>query len=70
MEIVFSPKALLDIEYWKKSGNKTVQKRIQQLIVAIQENPFGGIGKPEALKYDLAGKWSDVSHTNIDLYIQ
>jgi toxin YoeB len=26
--------------------------------MAIQENPFEGIGKPEALKHDLSGSWS------------
>jgi len=58
MEIIFSPKAVEDLSYWKKSGNKIIQKKIQQLILAIQENPFEGIGKPEPLKYDLSGAWS------------
>lgn len=26
--------------------------------MGIEENPFTGIGKPEALKYDLSGFWS------------
>jgi toxin YoeB len=30
----------------------------QTLIKDIQRNPFDGIGKPEALKYDLTGYWS------------
>jgi len=46
------------LKFWKKSGNLTIQKKIQQLIVAITENPFEGIGKPEALKYELSGSWS------------
>ena len=46
------------MKFWKKSGNLTIQKKIQQLIVAITENPFEGIGKPEALKYELSGSWS------------
>lgn len=58
MEVIYAPKAVADLAYWKKSGNKRVQKKIQQLITAIKENPFEGIGKPEPLKHDLAGKWS------------
>jgi toxin YoeB len=58
MEIIYSEEAQHDIEYWKKSGNKIIQKKIQQLLNAIEENPFDGIGKPEALRYNLSGKWS------------
>jgi toxin YoeB len=58
MEIEFTSEAKKDLEYWKKSGNSKVLKRIRQLIESIQETPFDGIGKPEALKFDLAGKWS------------
>lgn len=47
-----------DLKYWKKSGNKTIQKKIQDLILAIQESPFEGIGKPEQLKHNLTGLWS------------
>jgi toxin YoeB len=31
---------------------------INQLIKEILETPYDGIGKPEALKYDLAVYWS------------
>lgn len=58
MEVIFSPKAINDLAYWKKSGNKIIQKKINQLIIAIQEDPFTGIGKPEPLKYELSGSWS------------
>lgn len=47
MEVICTPPAVEDLSYWKKSGNKTIQKKIQQLILAIIENPFEGIGKPE-----------------------
>ena len=56
--VAFSEKAEKDIEFWKKSGNKIILKKISQLINAIQESPYTGIGKPEALKYGLSGKWS------------
>lgn len=58
MEIVFLGKAEKDLEDWKKSGNVAVLKRIRKLIEEIQVNPFKGIGKPEALRFDLSGKWS------------
>ncbi|OOQ60602.1 Txe/YoeB family addiction module toxin [Mucilaginibacter pedocola] len=58
MEIELFADAIEDLKYWKKSGNQIVQKKIQQLFVDVQAHPFEGIGKPEALKYNLSGKWS------------
>ena len=58
MEVAYSAKALEDINYWKKSGDKKIQVRIAALIEDIKLHPFTGIGKPEPLKYELAGKWS------------
>lgn len=58
MEIAFDEVALKDYEFWRKSGNKIIQKRIQDLLTSIIETPFTGIGKPEALRYGLSGKWS------------
>lgn len=58
MEIIFLPAAIEDLKFWKKSGNKIIQNKISKLIIAIQENPFEGIGKPEALKHNLTGSWS------------
>lgn len=58
MEIVYMPNADEDLEYWIKSGNKAVLKKIAQLTEAIINNHYSGIGKPEALKYQLTGKWS------------
>ena len=57
-QVEFSEKAIIDLKFWEKSGNKNFIKKISQLIVAIQENPYSGIGKPEALKHELSGKWS------------
>jgi toxin YoeB len=58
MEIVLSSAASKDREFWKKSGNKQIQKKIEELMIDIQKNPFTGIGQPEALKYNLSGFWS------------
>ncbi len=58
MEIVYQPKALEDLNYWKKSGQKQIQRRILILLQSIVETPFEGIGKPEALKHNWSGMWS------------
>ena len=58
MQIIFTPKAKKDLDFWIKSGNKNILKKINALIEDIQLHPFDGIGKPEALKYNLTGVWS------------
>lgn len=50
MEVIFSPRAVEDLKFWKRSGNKVIQRKIQELITAIQEDPFSGIGKPRPFK--------------------
>ncbi len=58
MQIILSPEAKEDILFWTKVGNKPVLKKIEKLVDAIIDNPFVGIGKPEALKHHLSGCWS------------
>lgn len=58
MEIEFTQRAFKDLQDWKKSGNKKIIKRITELTASILETPFTGIGKPEPLKNQYAGKWS------------
>jgi toxin YoeB len=58
MEIIFSPIALEQLQYWKKSGNKKVIEKIKDLLEGIQHTPFEGTGKPEALKHNWNGYWS------------
>ena len=58
MEIIYQKQALQDLDYWKTSGNKQVQKKITELLNDIVQHPFTGIGKPEPLKYQLQGCWS------------
>ena len=58
MEIILKDKAIKDKEFWKKSGNKQILKKIEQLIKDIIEHPKTGIGKPEQLRYELSGLWS------------
>ena len=58
MEIVFSPTAQKDLDFWKKSGNTGIQNKITDLLKSILETPFTGIGKPEPLRYNYSGLWS------------
>lgn len=57
MRLVFSEQAWADYLYWQQVDKKTL-RRINQLIQAIRRAPFEGIGKPEALRHNLAGFWS------------
>ena len=54
----WSDEAWEDYLYWYAQNNKSTIKKIHRLIEAIEISPFSGIGKPEALKYELSGKWS------------
>ncbi|MBK8624539.1 MAG: Txe/YoeB family addiction module toxin [Saprospiraceae bacterium] len=58
MEIIYLPQAEEDLSYWVKTGNKSILKKIALLTRAVVDGPYKGIGKPEALKYELAPKWS------------
>ncbi len=57
MVLTFTENAWEDYLYWQKVDKKMVRK-INELIRSIQRTPFDGIGKPEPLKFDLAGYWS------------
>ncbi len=58
MQIILTPEAKADLDFWVKSGNKPVLKKIAQLLDSISKTPYEGIGKPELLKYSLIGCWS------------
>ncbi|MEP6610880.1 MAG: Txe/YoeB family addiction module toxin [Mucilaginibacter sp.] len=58
MEVVFTRDASEHLQYWRKSGNKKVQAKIKSLLIEIQNSPFEGTGKPEALKHKWTGYWS------------
>jgi toxin YoeB len=58
MEVKLLEEAEEHLLFWKKSGNISIQKKIQQLLRSIEESPQAGIGKPEPLKYNLSGLWS------------
>ena len=53
----FLPKFREDLAWWIKNDRKAALK-ILELAEAIAADPFAGIGKPEPLRYELAGCWS------------
>ena len=58
MELRLTDGAKEDIKFFLKSGQIGIVKKIEKLLSSIKETPFTGIGKPEPLKHDYAGKWS------------
>ena len=38
--------------------NKSIYKKIYELLIDIKRNPYEGKGKPEPLRHNLAGFWS------------
>ena len=60
----FSSKFKEDLAWWFKQDFHKAAK-ILDLVTAVMQNPFEGIGKPEALKYMDADIWSrriDLEH--------
>lgn len=57
MKLVFDPHALEDLKHWIATDRRKAIK-ILDLIEHVLRSPFEGIGKPEPLKFDLAGCWS------------
>ena len=56
-EAVFHPEFRQDLRHWVETDRKTAL-RILELVEAVLADPFTGIGKPEPLKFVLAGCWS------------
>ena len=48
--VVFQPEFIEDLHYWVETDRK-LALRAFNLIEVILRDPFGGIGKPEPLKY-------------------
>ena len=55
--IVFDPAFVEDLEWWVQTDRRTAS-RLLELVRAVMRDPFGGIGKPEPLRFELAGCWS------------
>ena len=56
-EAVFHPEFREDLRFWVKS-DRAVAVRVLDLVEAVLRDPFAGAGKPEPLRYVLAGCWS------------
>lgn len=57
MKIQFTVEAWKDFE-WFLDNDKQIVKRIRELFKDILRHSQEGIGKPERLKFQLAGCWS------------
>ena len=57
MNVTFTPTALDDLRYWLKTDKRQAE-RVLALLEEIRRTPFEGIGKPEPLRFQLAGCWS------------
>ncbi|MFD2034235.1 Txe/YoeB family addiction module toxin [Belliella marina] len=57
-EIIFTKIAEKDLLRHKKSGNKKLIRKLDQLLDELEEHPETGTGKPERLKNNLSGLWS------------
>ena len=57
MNVTFTPTALDDLRYWLKTDKRQAD-RILALLEEIRRTPFEGTGKPEPLRFQLAGCWS------------
>jgi toxin YoeB len=54
---VFQDEFRADLRYWIETDRRTAL-RVLELLEAVMREPFGGIGKPEPLKYLGADVWS------------
>lgn len=57
MKLIWSVESWNDYLFWQETDKRMVRK-INELIKDIRRTPFEGKGKPEPLKYNLAGFWS------------
>ncbi|MBS1532129.1 MAG: Txe/YoeB family addiction module toxin [Bacteroidetes bacterium] len=57
-KVIVSDKAKKDLLEIQKSGDKASIKKVEQIISELYLHPETGTGKPERLKFELAGYWS------------
>lgn len=57
-QVQFTEKALQGIEKLKKSGNKSLLRKLKTLLDELTMHPYSGTGQPEQLKHDFTGFWS------------
>ena len=54
---IFQPEFREDLRFWVKT-ERSIAIRMLDLIEAVMRDSFAGPGKPEQLRYVLAGCWS------------
>ena len=57
MRLIFHPHAWEDYISWME-GDRNVLRKLNELIRDIHRSPFEGLGKPEALRFELSGSCS------------
>jgi toxin YoeB len=68
-EAAFQPEFLDDLRYWVRT-DREVALRILDLAESALRDPSDGIGKPEPLKFYIAGCWSRrITHEHRLLYL-
>ncbi len=57
MLLAWTPQAWEDYLFWQATDKRTL-RRINELLRDALRQPFAGLGKPEPLRFELAGCWS------------
>lgn len=57
MKLTSTPQGWEDYVHWQ-GADRSILRRINRLIDDALRDPAAGIGKPEPLKYGIAGAWS------------
>ena len=57
-KVVFNKEADKDILQIIKSGDKKTIKKLNQILIELENHPTTGSGNPEQLKHELSGYWS------------
>jgi toxin YoeB len=56
-DAVFHPEFIDDLKYWIQVDRRTARRALE-VVSAVLNDPFSGIGKPEPLKYLAPNTWS------------
>ncbi len=57
-KIIIPESVKKQISSHNKSGDKSIIKKIEKILIELENTPYSGIGNPEQLKYNLTGFWS------------
>ena len=57
-KVILTDRAKRDLLDIQRSGDKASIKKVEHIIAELYTHPETGTGKPERLKFELAGYWS------------